>query len=303
MDNKNRFQEMLGDILEVARVQGNQLGMNEIKSLFGDINLNEAQYEQIFAYFAANQIKIKGYVETENEYTKAVQKENGNSDDIEDEQDDEGKGMEDKEQSTAHTHEEDSAYLKMYLEDLKAIKDGTPEEESILIDKMLKGDEFAKTRYIEANLHYVVKIASDYKNRGVTIEDLIQEGNMGLISSLESISEFVDRKQVKENAAEFIRKFMEAAITEEKESSSFENNIIKKANYIREAANVLAEDLGREANIHELAKFIKMSEEDITEILKMTVNGVKLESKHSSKESQAGGSNHLEGHNHTQRDH
>lgn len=280
MDNKNTFQEMLGDILEIARVQENQLGMNEIKSFFGDMNLNEAQYEHIFAYFAANHIKIKGYVETQNEYTEAVRKESEALEEMDYEQEEETKDKDNGNQQEAHLREEDSAYLKLYKADLKAIKEGTTEEEDILIDKIMKGDEFAKTRFIEANLHYVVKIASDYKNQGVTMEDLIQEGNIGLISSLESVAELSDRTQGKEMVTEFIRRFMEAAIDEEKESSSFEKNMIKKVNDIREAANQLAEDLGREANIHELAGYIKMSEEEIADILKMTVDGVKLESKH-----------------------
>lgn len=279
MDNKNKFQEMLLDVVEVARVQGNQLGMNEIKELFGDMSLNEAQYEHIFAYLAANHITIKGYVPGESEYTKAVQKEMEEREEEVNRKEEEAKKAA-KDDKGSNTHKEDSAYLKMYLEDIKDIKEGTCEEEEVLLEKIAKGDMLAKNRYIEANLHYVVRLAAEYKNQGVTVEDLIQEGNIGLISALETVTASTDSRQGKEIVTEYIRKFMEAAILDQKESTGFEKNILKKINYIRDAADELAEDLGREATIQELSEYIKMTEKEITDILKMSVEGVKLEKDH-----------------------
>ncbi len=279
MDNKNKFQEMLGDILEVARVQGNQLGMNEIKTLFGDMNLNESQYEHIFAYLAANHIAIKGYVAGESEYTKALQKEQEKEEEVLEQP--EGQENSKKTRNT-DSHAEDSAYLKMYLEDIKGIKPSTPEEENILIDKIIKGDDIAKNRYIEGNLYFVVKIAEEFKNRGVSMEDLIQEGNIGLISSLEALTGIGEAAQVKAAVTDFIRKSVEAAIAEQNDSSSFEKSIISKLNYIRDAADELAEDLGREADIHELAGYINMTEKEIADVINMSVEGVKLDHKHKS---------------------
>lgn len=293
MDNKNKFQEMLGDILEVARVQGNQLGMIEIKALFGDMNLSESQYEHIFAYLAANHIAIKGYVAGESEYTKALQKEQEKEEKVLDQPEGQGNS---KKTGRTDTHAEDSAYLKMYLEDIKGIKKSTPEEENSLIDKIIKGDDIAKNRYIEGNLHFVVKIAEEFKNRGVSMEDLIQEGNIGLISSLEAISGIGEAGQVKAAVTDFIRKYMEAAITEQNDSSSFEKSIISKLNYIREAADELAEDLGREADIHELAGYINMTEKEIADVINMSVEGVKLDHKHGSKGSRPGDGHSGHGH-------
>ncbi|MGB8452792.1 MAG: sigma-70 domain-containing protein [Anaerocolumna sp.] len=305
MDNKNKFQEMLGDILEIARVQGNQLGMNEIKSLFGDLDLNEAQYEHIFAYLAANHIKIKGYVETESEYTKAVLNDSKSSEEMNDSQGEVDKNPENQKEHSAYTRGEDSAYLKMYLKDLEAVKESTPKEEGFLIDKIVKGDNIAKNRYIEGNLHYVVEIAQHYRNQGVSMEDLIQEGNIGLISSLEAVPELKGNEQGKKMVTGFIKKYMEAAIAEQKESSSFEDSMVKQMNYIRDAANELTEELGREANIHELAGYIKMSEEEIADILGMTVDGVNLDNKRGYPEDlhPTESQEHNHNHNHTEHRH
>ncbi|WMJ85439.1 sigma-70 domain-containing protein [Anaerocolumna sp. MB42-C2] len=286
MEKKDRFQEMLRDILEVAKVQGNQLSMSEIKSLFGDMELNDIQYDHIFAYLAANHISIKGYVATESEYSKVLQNENKQVKDSEYEPESASDGdsnniTEELKQRESHRLKEDSVYLKMYLEDLGAMKEITPEEENGLLDKILKGEAFAKSRYIEANLHYVVKIAQEYKKQGVSLEvsmeDLIQEGNMGLISALEAVSGITDNKQLKELVTEYIRSFMEAAIEEQRESSSFEDTIVKKINYIQDAANELAEDLCREANIHELAAYVKMPEEEIADIINIAAERIKLD--------------------------
>jgi RNA polymerase primary sigma factor len=72
MSDANKFHEMLSDIMEVARVQGNQLTMEDIKSLFGDMHLTDEQYDHIYAYLAASKIKIKGYVDSSSLYTDAV---------------------------------------------------------------------------------------------------------------------------------------------------------------------------------------------------------------------------------------
>ena len=285
MGNKDRFQEMLRDILEVAKVQGNRLSVSEIKSLFGDMELNNTQYDHIFAYLAANHISIKGYVATESEYSKALKNESKQEEDSEYEPENARDGesntiTEEFKQRETHRLKEDSVYLKMYLEDLGAMKEITSEEEISLLDNILKGESFAKNRYIEANLHYVVKIAQEYMKQGVSIEDLIQEGNMGLISALETVSGITDYKQLKELVTEYIRRFMVAAIEEQRESSSFEDTIVKKINYIQDAANELAEDLCREANIHELAAYVKMPEEELADIINIATESIKIDNGH-----------------------
>lgn len=280
MSDANKFHEMLSDIMEVARVQGNQLTMEDIKSLFGDMHLTDEQYDHIYAYLAASKIKIKGYVDSSSHYTDALKEEK-----LSKEYPDEGIVEPD---SLEHTQdnkittflEEDSVYLKMYLEDLDAIQDCTKEEESRLIEQIKKGDSYAKQRYIEGNLRNVVKIAKEYRNQGVTLEDLIQEGNMGLMDSLEHFSEFLEEELVQERICEHVRSFIETAISEQKENNSFGNSIVEKTNFLNNAAKDLSEDLGRNADIHELAAYTKLSEAEIKDILNMSGDAVKVNSHH-----------------------
>ena len=177
----------------------------------------------------------------------------------------------------------------MYLEDLEGIKDCTPEEESILIEHIMKGDFPAKQRYIEGNLRNVVKIAKEYRNQGVTLEDLIQEGNIALMGALEHLQEFWKKETIGEQIAQYVRNFIEAVIKEEKESSSFGNSMVDKTNFLNSAAKELAEDLGREADIHELAGYTKLPEKEIKDILSMSGDAVKISIHHHRKDGKSEG--------------
>lgn len=287
MEDKNKFQEMLKDVLEVARVQGNELGMNEIKELFGDMGLTEEQYEHIFAYLAAAHITVKGYVKTKvfDDYKEAIQEE-----EVKEEAEEEKEPAEE-EEVTADEKEEkkkdkvqaqgaDSQYLKMYLQDLDAVKPANEAEFRLLLQAVREKKENVKERFIEVQLIKVVEIAKLYQNRGVTLEDLIQEGNIGLLCAVETL--YTDT--VLENEMDFIegyiRNAMEEIIYESTESSSFEKEMIDKIDYIRKASEDLKEELGREGNIHELSRYVKMSEEELIDIINMSVDGVKLSKKH-----------------------
>ncbi len=287
MSDANRFHEMLSDIMEVARVQGNQLTMEDVKSLFGDMNLTEEQYDHIYAYLAANKIKIKGYVNSASLYTEAINQEKIREEHLDKEVSEQKASTTSQDKNTLQ--EEDSVYLKMYLEDLEGIKDCTPEEESILIEHIMKGDFPAKQRYIEGNLRNVVKIAKEYRNQGVTLEDLIQEGNIALMGALEHLQEFWKKETIGEQIAQYVRNFIEAVIKEEKESSSFGNSMVDKTNFLNSAANELAEDLGREADIHELAGYTKLPEKEIKDILSMSGDAVKISIHHHRKDGKSEG--------------
>lgn len=268
MNNKDKFQEMLTDILEVAKIQGNKLSVQEVKNLFGGMELNDQQFEQIFAYLAAYHIKIEGYVESVTEYTEAViQSEFSQDSEI---------ATEPLKQHMKDTKEVDSIYLKMYLEDLEAIDDCLEEENLALIEQICNNDTHAKNRFIEGNLRFVVEIAKEYRNQGSSLEDLIQEGNIGLLNAVDCLSALKDIENWKQFVSDFVREAIDAAIKELESSSNFEGSIVKKIKFLNDAANELAEDLGRKADIHELSDYTKLSEKEIGDILKMSVDAIEL---------------------------
>ena len=75
--------------------------------------------------------------------------------------------------------------LKLYLREMGQIEMLSREEEQVLVEKMMKGDMDARNRLVEANLRLVVSMANHYNGLGLTFQDLIQEGNIGLMKATE----------------------------------------------------------------------------------------------------------------------
>ncbi len=73
--------------------------------------------------------------------------------------------------------------ISIYLEQINKIPLLTPQSELALVEKVSRGDKKAKNRLVESNLRFVVKIAKEYMNRGMELEDLINEGNAGLVQA------------------------------------------------------------------------------------------------------------------------
>lgn len=159
--------------------------------------------------------------------------------------------------------EEDSVYFKMYLSDLEAIPVLSENEKITLWTKMKNGNEAAKKQLMNGYFHEVVNIAKEYRNQGVNLEDLIQEGNMVLLQSFDSIKEFAAIDQVNGYLKDTIKEGIEHLIDEEVNESDWENTMLAKINLIHEAANYLAKELGRAATVKELSEYTRMTEEEI----------------------------------------
>lgn len=273
MSDKNKFFEMLNSITEVAKVQDNHISREDIKKLFGDMELDESQYEHVYAYLAASSIKIDGYIEGNNEYRQAVLH------DMENEIV-EGQELETSKESTIENTmnhaEKDSIYLKMYLEDLSAIEELGKEEEKELLDSIKNGDEHNMVRLIEGYLKLVVKIAKEYVNKGILIEDLIGEGNIGLMSGVNSINELVEDGNLSSYLENEIRKTLVEVTKENSEQDSFAKKVMERAEYLNNASNELTEDLGRMPTTKELSAYTKISVEDIKDILNMSGDSIQV---------------------------
>ena len=149
--------------------------------------------------------------------------------------------------------------------------------------KLSAGDEAVKTIVVESHLKRVVTLASKYKNRGVLLEDLIQEGNIALIEAVERlcgmtemVSENGKSSSVKKEIDRAVRAHLIELVDEIQAENGWENTIVAKTNLIHEATKVLAEDLGRIANIHELAEYTKMAEEEIAEFAELSLDKIEI---------------------------
>ena len=161
---------------------------------------------------------------------------------------------------------------QMYLEELEAVAEAGPEEELSLLERLAAGDVSARERLIEGNLKRVLEYAKEYDGRGLPMGDLVQEGNMALTAlALE-----YESGAFQELLRERVRACIEAALEEQRMEAEIEENVAARGNVLQEVSRVMAKELGRGATVEELAAKMKMTEDEIRDIMKVTLDAVNV---------------------------
>jgi RNA polymerase primary sigma factor len=152
-----------------------------------------------------------------------------------------------------HRSSDDGGSLKIYLREIAEVPLLTREQEQALAQRVKKGDPEARTHMIRANLRLVVKIAHDYANLGLPIQDLISEGNIGLMKAVER---FDPKRGVKLStyAAWWIKQSIKRALANQSKTIRLPVHVVDKLSRMRRTATQLAEVLGREPSDEELAE-------------------------------------------------
>lgn len=237
MNDKARFLEKLNGLREMAKGQGSQITIDEVKAYFSEDALTEEQMELVFDYLLAQKIIVKGYVKLQSEVEEQVE-----------------------------FTEEEKAYLKEYEMDLNAIKDAKDGEVEALVGKVIQGDESAKARLTEIYLKEVVQIAKKMYHPEVFLGDLIQEGNLGLVIGVEMLVDAATAHEVLETQ---IQQSIQAFLEEYTEVSNRDKKMVEKVNQLDESIKALTEEMGRKVSIDELAVYMGMEIEEIEDILKL----------------------------------
>jgi len=156
--------------------------------------------------------------------------------------------------------------LKSYFEQIKKAKLLTFEEELELSRKIQAGDESARKRLIESNLRLVVRIAKNYLTPEVSILDLIQEGNLGL---MKAASKYDFRKQVRFStyASWWIKQAIVRSLSNKKRVIRLPHRQEEKLRRISRTYNTLSQVLMREPSLQEIAEEIGLHEEEVASIV------------------------------------
>ena len=280
MQDRENFLAMLAAIVDLAKAQDNIITMDEIKELLDDSKFTTEQMGHVYEYLAANQIRIQGYIRNINANEESVgvtsigeEVENGNEQEF---LDDESKqALQELKEREERLEQEEASYIRMYLEDLEMINPMAEGEVDMLINSLRKGNRSAKERLLELYLREVVDIARSYQGKGIIVGDLIQEGNIGLMTALEEICTGANRVPTEsipdtlEYILNRIRESMEFAIHEQQDDKILENRIVEKINFISSCMKDLAEEFGREATLDELAEFAKLEKSEIADIIEL----------------------------------
>lgn len=166
--------------------------------------------------------------------------------------------------------------VHMYLKEIGRVPLLTQEEEMELSQRIAAGDGEAAKRLAEANLRLVVSIAKRYVGRGMLLLDLIQEGNLGLMKAVDKY-DYRKGYRFSTYATWWIRQAITRAIADQGRTIRIPVHMVETVNRMRKMSRKLAQNLGREPSVEELAGRMNMPCQQVAEILKMMMEPVSLE--------------------------
>jgi len=166
--------------------------------------------------------------------------------------------------------------LDKYLQDIGKVNLLTPDEEIELAKAIKEGDEIALDKLVKANLRFVVSVAKQYQNQGLTLVDLISEGNLGLIKAAKRFDETRGFKFIS-YAVWWIRQSILQALAEQSRIVRLPLNRVGALNKIGKAFNELEQQLEREPNADELAEALDMDKLELAGALKIAGRHVSVD--------------------------
>lgn len=262
MKQKIIFREMLSEVKALADSKGNQLTVQEIDDFFANTHLEKEQMELIYEYLKSQMIQVIGY-DKENAKASAIIS-----------------GKENAPEETVDSVEDNKARwggIELYLEELEQIEKIDTKEELLLFQKAVSGDAVAKNRVIELYLPMVCELAGDFEGEDYLVEDLIQEGNIGLMMAVEKLEGSNSLAAFQAQLMNSVNQYMQDILKEQKDFREMGKGIAQKVNHLSEAIHNLEEELEHKVSVEELSAYLEMPMEEIKDILKMAGDELEVE--------------------------
>ncbi len=173
------------------------------------------------------------------------------------------------------TTDRDSS-LRLYMQEIAQTELLTREQEVELAGRIEKGDKEARAIMIKANLRLVVKIAQDYSKYGVPLQDLISEGNIGLMKAVERFDPEKGGK-LSTYAAWWIKQSIKRALANQSKTIRLPVHMVDKVSKTRKIANAMSEQLGREPTDQELSEETGISRTKLAMIMQASQRPASLD--------------------------
>jgi RNA polymerase primary sigma factor len=170
----------------------------------------------------------------------------------------------------------DSASLDKYLQEIGREELITAEDEVELAQRIKQGDQVALEKLVKANLRFVVSVSKQYQNQGLTLPDLINEGNLGLIKAAQRFDETRGFKFIS-YAVWWIRQSILQAIAEQARIVRLPLNQVGSLNRINKAFSKLEQEFEREPSADEIASSLEIEEDKVAEAQKISGRHVSMD--------------------------
>lgn len=252
MDDKLKFQEALVSLQSRAEEQGGVLTIEEMQDCLKNMNFNQEQLGMISAYLTGKGIHVEGAELPE-------------------------------EEQKPYTEEEEE-FLVQYRKELKSARRQPEDRLEILWQQVKQGERAAREVLAEHYMEKVLAVAEEYAHQGILIQDLVQEGSLGLLMGLNSFGQPEDLEP-EEHLEREIRKSIRQAMEEQNGESSVGEEVTRKLNRLADSITELTEDLGRQITPDELSVYLEMPLEEIEDLLRIAGDTIEMADAVSQKES------------------
>ena len=166
--------------------------------------------------------------------------------------------------------------VRLYLREIGRVKMIKPDEEIELARRIASGDMDAKKKLIQANLRLVISIAKKYVNRGLPFQDLIQEGNLGLMKAVDKFK-YQRGYKLSTYATWWIRQSITRAIADQARTIRIPVHMIETINKLVRTSRMMAQELGREPSPEEIARRMEIELSKVHKIMRIAQQPISLE--------------------------
>lgn len=253
-NKKREFLETLSKIINNAAASDNIISKKEIDSHFKNILTDETMYDTVCKYLIDSGITIEGYEHTTSSIHKEVTESN-----------------------------QALAFYNMYLNEIHAISEPSSETIPKLLHSLTTDQTNRSNAAGELSKLYlplVIKLCENFEHMGLTHSDLVAEGNLSLYEAVLDYASFPDKLEDRKAFEEYIcfriKNSLQAAVNAELSHHRVSNHLTDQINALNNASTELAEELGREATLEELCEKLSLNEDEIKQLMKITINALSI---------------------------
>ena len=264
-EKKSLFHEALAFLVESANINNGTLTIDEIKLALKDVITDDSMYQLVYDYLLENKISITGYI--------PIAKKSTNDEEIP-----EVMNISEIELSTEEEDLKEKSFIDMYYEDLKAVGDISADEELLILKDFIanKDDKISFNRLTESNLKVVTSLIEEYKNKGVFLGDLLQEGNLGLIEGILTYEGELQISDFHNHLYASIKNALNDAVLEQNSSIRVGSHAADRANELDRVSITLSKELDRTPTLEELSKYLSLPEDEVERIMKMSLSALTI---------------------------
>lgn len=269
---QKKIEEVAASFVAKGKKTG-KIDQNEVLAATDDLDLTSEEFDHLVELFAAAGFEMTSedgdlsLDEDEDEESAPSEEENEKEDDLETTET----------VKPAIPLEKTDDPLKLYLQQIGQYKLLTAEEEKELAKRAKAGDTEAKDALINANLRLVVSIAKNYQSKGMPLQDLIQEGNLGLAHAVEKF-DYSKGFRFSTYATWWIKQAITRALADQSRTIRVPVHMIAQISKVRKTQRELTQKLGREPTLAEVDEAMpEYDERDINRILSVPMDTISLD--------------------------